>query len=171
MKTPFERELRVLLESVCEFVYHPQDVRGRKFTVPKPCDFICAYKGRLVVVEAKATRVGRFPLKGIPDHQRDTLATIAGSEMGSAWLALNLRAKRGPGQAWLVPWQWWLTMERGIGRKSVTPSIMDKWCKIWEMRRSGGRWDAPWWEYYLGGEENEQADISDLAVWRKKSSV
>lgn len=138
-KTAFEREVRELLEKTFPFTYRISDVIGKRFVKKKPADFVaCDEKGSFVMVEAKSTRTGGFSFSQIPDHQREALTTIA--MYGRAFLALNLREKNGPGQAWLIPWSWWLDFERLWRKKSIRAEEAAQAFRMFALTRITGGW-------------------------------
>lgn len=144
-KTPFEREIREFLEKRYEFTHRILDVIGKRFIKKKPADFVaCNQMGFFVLVEAKSSRAAdRFNFVEIKDHQRKALTTISNTKHGLAFLALNLRGRGNPGQAWMIPWNWWIQWERSWLKKSITRSeaITEFW--KFELRRISGGWEMP----------------------------
>jgi len=140
-KLPFETEIGKMLERMYPLVIHPVDVRGKRFTVQKKADFFCMDGlGCFVVVECKATRSGVFEFSKILEHQRETLSLVTDVRYGQAYLALNFRTPRTPGEAWLIPWVLWRVFEAGWARKSLRAEEAAEYFWRWELQRIPGGW-------------------------------
>jgi hypothetical protein len=140
-KTPFEREIREMMERMYPFVYRIPDVMGQRFTSQKPADFVaCDQDGNFIIVEAKSTRQAVFNFSAIPNHQRDALALIADAG-GQAFLALNMREKHGAGKAWWISWGFWVSWEQLWLKKSIRTQEAEKALRIFELVRITGGWE------------------------------
>lgn len=155
MKTPFQDEMQTSLGREFDWVYHPPDTRGEKFTPKKPADFICCFVGALVLVEVKATREGRFRFRDIPQHQREALTTVSFTSLGGSFIAINFRAID-PGCAWFVPWGTWVAMENATGKKSISLREMPEFfprCEMvyadgWVLGESWENWRFQFWRAF-----------------------
>lgn len=138
----WETELKRLFESEYPIVYHPPDLRGKRFSIKKPCDFLCCGKeGEFVAIEAKATRQDTFELGKITQAQQEILETADSSWVGMAYLALNFRDEKGPGRAWLIPWWRWTDVIEELPRKSyITKDEVASSFQAWELERVKGGW-------------------------------
>lgn len=140
----FENEIRKLLERENLLVIHQTDIVGKRFTIKKEFDFaVCDPNGFFCAVEAKATRTGVFQFSNIKKHQRENLTAVNQATYSKSFLALNLREKRGPGEAYLIPWGWWANFEKVWSKKSVRRSEAAGTFWRWELRRIIGGWEVP----------------------------
>lgn len=138
-KLPFESEIGRMLEQMYPLIDRSPDTTGRRFTVKKKFDwFGMTQDGYFVAVECKATRTGTLPFSRIPKHQREALSLVD-ERSDEAYLALNFRDKKGPGQAWLIPWGYWLVMEERWPKKSIRrEEAMNEFWKFSLERVTGG---------------------------------
>lgn len=104
----FEREIRKFLETQSCLVVHQIDLRGPRFIIKKTVDYVCCYKdGTFGAIEVKQTKTDSFAFSRIKPHQAAALSLVAGTKHGKAFLALNFRDVKGPGIAFLIPWDYW----------------------------------------------------------------
>jgi len=143
-KTPFESEIGKMLSGMYPFVHRIMDVMGKRFISKKPADFVaCDWNGTFIILEAKSTRTGMFEFVKIPSHQREALTTIANTKHGTAVLALNLRGKRNPGKAWMIPWDFWSSWEKLWPKKSIRLDEAVEQFGRFELKRITGGWSQP----------------------------
>lgn len=137
----FEREVGDMLRGMYPLVIHPIDVRGTRFTFPKVADYlVCDSSGFFVLVEVKQTKTDSFPFSRIREHQREALSKVADTTSGQAFLALNFRDTRGPGQAYLIPWSQWLIFEGNWPRRSIRSEKAETIFQKFRLRRITSGW-------------------------------
>ncbi len=138
----FEREIGKFLETQCCLVVHQIDLRGPRFTIRKTVDYVCCYEdGTFGGIEVKQTKTDSFSFARIREHQRNTLSRIAVTTNGHAFLALNFREKRGPGQAYLIPWSRWLLFRESWLKKSIRRREAEEEFREFALRRKTGGWE------------------------------
>lgn len=140
----FEKELKKFLERENLLVIHQVDVLGKRFTIRKEFDFVVCNSDRLFfAIEAKATRADVFSFANIKEHQRENLTVVDNTQYGRGYLALNMRGRRSPGNAWLIPWGFWASWEKlWRGRKkSIRLDEAIVQFRMFALERVTGGWE------------------------------
>jgi|GEM_PF-6039962 len=138
----FEREIRQFLEKHSVLLVRQYDILGERFSSKKVFDFVAlSPDGYFIGVEAKATRQGKWDFIQIKPHQREALTTVAYTEHGESFLALNFRGKKTPGRAWYIPWGLWLAFEEQWPRKSIKLEEAIEQFTEFELRRITRGWE------------------------------
>ena len=142
----FESEIKGYLESECVVAIRLPDillqVRGKRVTTKKPFDHCgCDPRGFFIAIECKATRKDIFSFSRIEDHQAEALALVAGTEHGRAYLALNFREQKSPGQAYLIPWNWFMDFLFKWPKRSIRRNEAKKEFREFALIRKTGGWE------------------------------
>lgn len=140
---PFQKEIHEMLMRDQALAARQHDVVGERFTLKKVADhFACSPEGTFLLIESKATRSNLFQFARIKKHQRENLTTVSNTKHGNAYLALNMRGKRNPGKAWLIPWSWWIDFEKlwTEKKKSIRLDETEPFDRF-ELRRITGGWE------------------------------
>lgn len=138
---PFQKEIHEMLTRDQALAARQHDVVGERFTLKKVADhFACSPEGFFVLVESKATRTNVFQFARLKNHQRESLTAVSNTEHGKAFLALNFRDAKGPGQAYLIPWNWFTHFCSTWLKKSIRRREAEE--EFWEhaLRRKTGGW-------------------------------
>lgn len=140
---PFQKEVHEMLVRDHALAARQHDVVGKRFTLKKVADhFACSPEGFFVLIESKATRTNVFQFARIKEHQRENLSSVASTEHGRAYLALNFREEKRPGHAWLIPWDYWRDdFERLWHKKSIRLKEAVTMFRMFELTRITGGWD------------------------------
>ena len=138
----FEAETRAFLEGECMVAIRLPDILIHGVTTRKPFDFCgCDSEGYFVAIECKATRKKVFSFSRIEDHQAEALSLVASTEHGKAYLALNFRDERGPGQAYLISWGWLEIFLSSWSKKSIRRAEALTQFQEFRLTRITGGWE------------------------------
>ena len=139
----FEGEIKAYLESECAVAIRLPDILIHGVTTKKPFDHCgCDLEGRFSAIECKATRKDIFSFSRIEDHQAEALSLVAGTEYGRAYLALNFREQKSPGQAYLIPWNWFTDFVFGWSKKSIQKREAINQFQEFRLMRITGGWSS-----------------------------